>query len=398
MGETLIKVEGVSKKYCRSLKKSLWYGLQDIGREISGACDGGLGELRDDEFWAVKDLSFELNRGECLGLIGRNGAGKTTLLKLLNGLIKPDQGRIELRGKVGALISLGAGFNPILTGRENIRINASVLGLENRSIDKKLDEIIDFAEIGKFIDSPVQNYSSGMQVRLGFAVASFLEPDILLLDEVMAVGDMAFVLKCFNRMDKLLKNTAVIFVSHNMPQVSRVASEIVLMDKGEAIYQERDVAEGIDKYYSMYKPIPSVNLADNVSLEKVSINNNTYNGDPISIKRLDDMHIETHFEVDKKYKNLAMFLAFYDIEQRNIAEFVEDEPSVLVNNTGAIHVAVTLPKINFSKGVYSVTVGLRDVDENQVLLRSQSAAFFQVIAKKNVWSAFQLNGRLEQLS
>ena len=145
MNDTLIKVDGVSKKFCRSLKKSLWYGLQDLGNELRGRRHGGNGQLRADEFWAVRDVSFELSRGECLGLIGHNGAGKTTLLRMLNGLIKPDQGRIEIRGKVGALIALGAGFNPILTGRENIYLNASVLGLSKRHVYAKLDEIIDFS-------------------------------------------------------------------------------------------------------------------------------------------------------------------------------------------------------------------------------------------------------------
>ena len=214
--DSLVQVKGVSKKFCRDLKKSLWYGVRDIAAELnpfqsrneeSGDKQIEAGKsispiyqaLRAGEFWAVKDVSFELRRGECLGLIGRNGAGKTTLLKMLNGLIKPDHGRIEMHGRAGALIALGAGFNPILTGRENIYVNGAGPGLTKREIDEKVDEIIDFAEIKEFIDSPVQSYSSGMQVRLGFAVATALRPDILLLDEVLAVGDAAFRGKCFQR-------------------------------------------------------------------------------------------------------------------------------------------------------------------------------------------------------
>jgi lipopolysaccharide transport system ATP-binding protein len=250
MSEVLVKVEGVSKKFCRSLKRSLWYGVQDICGDLNpfrgngspvtthalsdrnprrplntnGATesttsainfpimDHGQNDLRREEFWAVSDVSLELKRGECLGLIGRNGAGKTTLLKMLNGLIKPDVGRIEMRGRVGALIALGAGFNPVLTGRENIYVNGAVLGLTKREIDGKIDDIIDFAEIREFIDSPVQSYSSGMQVRLGFSIATALKPDILLLDEVLAVGDAAFRVKCFNRIYDLLETAAVIFV------------------------------------------------------------------------------------------------------------------------------------------------------------------------------------------
>ncbi|MDP3817157.1 ABC transporter ATP-binding protein, partial [Pseudomonas sp.] len=198
MSEALVKVDGVSKKFCRSLKRSLWYGMQDLGSELIGNPHGGGGDLRKDEFWAIKDVSFELKRGECLGLIGRNGAGKTTLLRMLNGLIKPDQGRIEMRGRVAALIALGAGFNPILTGRENIYVNASVLGLRKREIDEKFEEIVEFAELGEVIDAPVQSYSSGMSVRLGFSIAVRMDPDVLIVDEVLAVGDMGFRSKCYN--------------------------------------------------------------------------------------------------------------------------------------------------------------------------------------------------------
>lgn len=247
MSDTLIKVEGVSKKFCRSLKKSLWYGMQDLGNELLGRRHGGNGELRPEEFWAVRNISFELRRGECLGLMGRNGAGKTTLLRMLSGLIKPDLGRIEMRGQVGALIALGAGFNPILTGRENVYVNASVLGLSKREIDAKIDEIVDFAEIGEFIDSPVQNYSSGMAVRLGFAIATALKPDILLLDEILAVGDAAFRFKCHRRINEVLKYAAVIFVSHDMAHVARICDRALVMDRGKERFQG-DTTGGIETY------------------------------------------------------------------------------------------------------------------------------------------------------
>ena len=243
--EVLVSVQGVSKRFCRNLKKSLWYGLKDISSEIIGR--NFEHELRPDEFWAVNDVSFELRRGECLGLIGRNGAGKTTLLRMLNGLIKPDKGRIEMRGRVGALIALGAGFNSILTGRENIYVNASVLGLSKKEIDEKIEEIIDFAEIDDFIDSPVQTYSSGMQVRLGFAVATALNPDILILDEVLAVGDASFRSKCFKRLGSILTKCAVIFVSHDAYQVRRICDRAIWLKSGKPEYQG-DVETTMEKY------------------------------------------------------------------------------------------------------------------------------------------------------
>ena len=251
--EPLVRVQGVSKKFCLSLKKSLLYGLQDIGNELLGRRHGGNGTLRPKEFWAVHDVGFELRRGECLGLIGRNGAGKTTLLKMLNGLIKPDEGRIEMRGRVGALIALGAGFNPILTGRENIYVNASVLGLTRREIDAKMEEIIDFAEIGDFMDTPVQNYSSGMAVRLGFAVASSLDPDILLVDEVLAVGDLGFRYKCFRRISELMDRAAVIFVSHDMASVARLSHRIMLLGQGQVQMLSDDCPAVIQRYNSLFK-------------------------------------------------------------------------------------------------------------------------------------------------
>lgn len=251
--DTLIKVEGVSKKFCRSLKRSLWYGVKDLGNEIRGRRRGGKGELRPDEFWAIEDVSFELKRGECLGLIGRNGAGKTTLMRMLNGLIKPDSGRIEIRGRVGGLIALGAGFNPVLTGRENIYVNASVLGLTKQETESRIEEIIEFAELAPFIDMPVQSYSSGMQVRLGFSIASALKPDILLLDEVLAVGDAAFRAKSYSAINSLISSAAVIFVSHSMPLIARVADSVLVLNGGVSpgrVSTEKGISEYESQMFS----------------------------------------------------------------------------------------------------------------------------------------------------
>jgi len=245
--DILVRVEGVSKRFCRNLRRSLIYGVQDIAKDLMGRSIDPH-SLRKDEFWASSDVSFELRRGECLGLIGRNGAGKTTLLKMLNGLIKPDRGRIEIRGRVGALIALGAGFNPILTGRENIYINGSVLGVSRKDITRKLDEIIEFAEVGDFIDSPVQSYSSGMQVRLGFAIATSMEPDLLLVDEVLAVGDIRFRHKAHQRMREIVrKGTSLIFVSHNIHEVAGNTDHCLWLQQGK-VY-ERGASEKICSRY-----------------------------------------------------------------------------------------------------------------------------------------------------
>ena len=250
--EVLIKVDNVSIKFCRDFKKSLWYGLKDTATDIIHPTRRPQdSQLRPGEFWANQNISFEVKRGECLGLIGHNGAGKTTLLKMLNGLMKPDTGSIEIHGRVNALIALGAGFNPILSGRENIYVNGSILGLHKKEIDAKIDEIIDFAEIEDAIDAPVRTYSSGMQVRLGFAVAAILvQPDVLILDEVLAVGDMSFTIKCLNVVRQLVEHSAVVFVSHNVQMVSQFCSDIMLLESGCIHTYTHNVSEGIEAYLS----------------------------------------------------------------------------------------------------------------------------------------------------
>lgn len=247
MADTLIICEAVSKKFSRSLKKSLWYGLKDLGNELIGREFGGRGHLRQGEFWAVNKVGFSVERGQCIGLLGRNGAGKTTLLRMLNGLIRPDQGRIEMRGAVGAMIALGAGMKGVLTGRENAYSMAALRGMSKAEADRKIDEIVDFAEIEESIDAPMQNYSSGMKVRLNFAIASALDPDVLLLDEVLAVGDAAFRDKCYHRIAELRRDCAVIFVSHNMDQISRTSTHSLVLDHGAPVFSG-SIEDGIRAY------------------------------------------------------------------------------------------------------------------------------------------------------
>jgi ABC-type polysaccharide/polyol phosphate transport system ATPase subunit len=230
--EPVVTLDGVSKKFCRTLKRSMLYGLADIGRNLCGLSSHS-SALRRGEFWAVDDVSFSVQPGETLGIIGPNGSGKSTLLKMLNGIYWPNQGRIALRGKVGALIDVGAGFHPYLTGKENIFINGAILGMGRAEIARKFDEIVAFAQIGEFLNSPVKHYSSGMLVRLGFSIAIHFMPDILLLDEILAVGDIAFQRKSYNRI-KLLKQqgSAIILVSHSLGTILNNCEKVLYLDKG----------------------------------------------------------------------------------------------------------------------------------------------------------------------
>ena len=395
MSEVLIKVENVSKKFCKDLKRSLWYGMTDIARSVMGGAPTE--DLREGEFWAVRDVSFEVRRGECLGLIGHNGAGKSTLLKMLNGLINPDEGRIEMHGKIGALIELGAGFNPILTGRENVYNNGAVLGFSKAEIDRKFDDIVAFAEIEDFIDMPVQNYSSGMKVRLGFAIAVQMEPDILLIDEVLAVGDMGFIMKCFNRMDELIKKTAVIFVSHSMPQVHRISTDLLLLQKGIISYQG-SVSVGIDEFYKNFNFIPSYALNDEAQINEISVNGmNARDKNNIpKIQRLSDLEVRINCKVSTQYPNPFFYLVVYDKEQRGVAEYLQESGTVILNNTGEVNLKVIFPKVIFSKGVYSLTIAIISAEGGTTLIRGQALAFFQVLSESTVWTAIQLDGELSQ--
>ena len=233
--EVILSVEQVSKKFCRSLKRSLYYGVRDIGKELIGGKRKS-DTLRKGEFWALQDVSFHMRRGESLALIGANGAGKTTLFRIISGLIKPDTGSVKVKGKVAPLIALGAGFSPILTGRENVYVNMAILGLSKKEIDERFQDVVDFAEIGDAIDAPVQTYSSGMAARLGFACAVHTEPDILLIDEVLAVGDMKFRAKCYRRLAELRKKgTSFVVVSHSPTTALSICNAGIYLSKGRLI-------------------------------------------------------------------------------------------------------------------------------------------------------------------
>ena len=243
--------DGVSKKYCRSLKRSLWYGIKDIAAEFllhRRKAKSNI-KLRAEEFWGLHDVSFTLNRGESLAIVGSNGAGKSTALKLLYGLIKPDAGSIHTFGSIGAIIELGAGFDPTLSGRENIYIRTALFGLSRKETNELIEEIIDFAEINDFIDSPVKHYSSGMLARLSFAVSAHLNPTVLLVDEVLAVGDLSFQRKCINQMLNYLDNGgSLILVSHSPSLIQSTCKRGILLDKGRIVF-EGSAVETVDKYF-----------------------------------------------------------------------------------------------------------------------------------------------------
>ncbi|MBS5085325.1 ABC transporter ATP-binding protein [Haemophilus parainfluenzae] len=238
--ETIIKVKNATVRFNKATEN--YNGLKEYVIKMLK------GELMFQEFLALKDVNFEVKKGESWGLIGANGSGKSTLLKLICGILKPYKGTVKVHGKIAPLIELGAGFDPQLTARENIYLNGALLGHKKAFMEMHFNEIIEFAELGDFIDVPIKNFSSGMAARLGFAVATIVKPDILIVDEVLAVGDIAFQEKCRKRMESLLQNgTTLLFVSHSSKQVKELCQNVIWLDKGHVVAQGR--AEDIIQKY-----------------------------------------------------------------------------------------------------------------------------------------------------
>ena len=258
---TAISVKGLSKRYRIGVAQTKFrYGmLRDVfvdslaapirfAKSLAGGSGNGSFSKKDNFIWALKDISFDLEEGKVLGIVGRNGAGKSTLLKILSRVTEPTEGTVTVRGRVGSLLEVGTGFHPELTGRENIYMNGAILGMKRAEIDKKFDEMVDFSEVSQFIDTPVKRYSSGMYLRLAFAVAAHLEPEILVVDEVLAVGDAEFQRKCLGKMnDVAQQGRTVLFVSHNMSAILRLTQEAIVLKKGKLI-KRAPTPEAVDFY------------------------------------------------------------------------------------------------------------------------------------------------------
>ena len=391
--EVLIKVEGLSKKFSKTLKSSLWYGIKDLITAIKGNDDER--QLRKNEFWALQDINFEVRRGECLGLIGHNGAGKSTLLKILNGLINPDAGKVTMKGRVGALIELGAGFNPILSGRENIYNNGAVLGFSKKEIDAKVAEIIAFAELDEFIDMPVQNYSSGMRVRLGFAVAAQMEPDILLIDEVLAVGDLGFRIKCLNRIGELINECALIFVSHSMPQVSRICTKGILLERGIMKSIEEDISITVFNYYKLFEVEGERILGgENINVESV---NASVNGQKIEhgaeINQGDSLKLifDCNWNVEVSKINCKLFFINNDARiVLDIASNINNRELEVSNKNNKIEIET--PPLFLNGGSYSLSLVIQNSENDERLLRYDSVFSVNVYSKYLSWTEVVAKG------
>lgn len=270
MNSTAIEIRGISKEYRIGATSQRYRTLRDT---IAGAAKAMRSpRQKPTSFWALKNVSFDVNPGDVIGLIGRNGAGKSTLLKVLSRITEPTSGYADIHGRIGSLLEVGTGFHTELTGRENIFLNGAILGMGKREIERKFDEIVAFSEIERFIDTPVKHYSSGMTMRLAFAVAAHLEPEILLIDEVLAVGDTAFQKKCMGKMDEVSRaGRTILFVSHNMAAVRSMCTRGVVLGHGEMLY-EGDVGTAINYYNKSLTEAPLESRGRRVEFSHTSIN------------------------------------------------------------------------------------------------------------------------------
>jgi lipopolysaccharide transport system ATP-binding protein len=276
VSDTVIRVENLSKKYTirhqqsqqyTSLRDVITEGVQSIGRRLTGAKQDSSMSSTQEEFWALKDVSFEVKQGDRIGIIGRNGAGKSTLLKILSRIVEPTTGEITLNGRVASLLEVGTGFHPELTGRENI------LGMSRLEIQNKFDEIVDFSEVEKFLDTPVKRYSSGMYVRLAFAVAAHLDPEILIVDEVLAVGDAAFQKKCLEKIGDISEKEGktILFVSHNIAAIRNLCTRAIFLKLGQ-LFLDSGVEIVVNKYFSefgLHDSLVQWNLQDSPGSEEI---------------------------------------------------------------------------------------------------------------------------------
>ncbi len=365
MSNPIIKVENLGKKYfIRHERKSRYSTIRDT---ISNSAKNILNktlfkksntENEQEEFWALKDISFEVNQGDRIGIIGRNGAGKSTLLKILSRITEPTAGEITLRGRVASLLEVGTGFHPELSGRENIYLNGAILGMTRAEIRRKFDEIVDFAEVEKFLDTPVKHYSSGMYVRLAFAVAAHLESEILLIDEVLAVGDYEFQKKCLGKMEEVSQKQGrtVVFVSHNMESISSLTERGLVLFKGSCIYQG-NIRDAIHHYLRSIEKTDKVYSAEETSdipkIIRVEIKTSEPNNIQIHGKPL-EIHIDLFAPCALENVTVS-FQVINPMGQAHLHLWVIDSERKICKKKGIHHFVCHIPKTRLYLGQYTLT-------------------------------------------
>lgn len=363
-------VRNVSKKYCRQLHRSLRYGLSDLCRATVGLSPPT--KLRKEEFYAIQDVSFQIRRGESVALLGPNGAGKTTMMKMLNGLLRPDEGDIRIKGRVGALTQLGAGFNMVLSGRENIFINGAVLGLSRGEIRERFDEIVDFSEIGYAIDDPVKNYSSGMRARLGYSIAALLEPELLLMDEVLATGDKRFKHKCFNHISSMnQRGVSVVIVSHAVGRLVRLCQRAVVFADGKMQFAG-PIRQGVQLYEDILQlkklETPLLKVKDQVSHDIAWVDGieiiNSRGKATSNLRHGEQAVVRVHLNSSRPLDYLRVNLMI-DGAGGTICRMLSGKEKLKLDGEQT-HVDLSIPKLPLLKGSYMITARLIGRASNEV--------------------------------
>jgi lipopolysaccharide transport system ATP-binding protein len=376
---SVISVENLSKKYIighqkqeryTTLRDVLANGARQAAHKLAHPFAAPENDPTHEEFWALKDVSFDIRQGDRVGIIGRNGAGKSTLLKILSRITEPTSGRISIKGRVASLLEVGTGFHPELSGRENIFLNGAILGMSKSEIKSKFDEIVDFAEVEKFLDTPVKRYSSGMYVRLAFAVAAHLEPEILIVDEVLAVGDAQFQKKCMGKMEEVgTEGRTILFVSHNMVSIQKLCGSGILLRDG--VVQEAGTIEKVIETY----------LNNSTSTGKVSVGelpraSHDYgliarfiNAWPVNSKGErttsfmsgEDMSFDLDIKAFESLDSLSIVAGLDTYMDYRITTVLSEETGMLFSSDkdAVISVNVKLPKLRLKPGGYSLTLGVR---------------------------------------
>jgi lipopolysaccharide transport system ATP-binding protein len=388
MSDTVIKVENLSKKYIIRHQQAQQYSalrdviadwVKSIGRRLTGAKQDSSAGSTKEEFWALKDVSFEVKQGDRIGIIGRNGAGKSTLLKILSRIVEPTEGEIVLNGRVASLLEVGTGFHPELTGRENIYLNGAILGMSRLEIGKKFDEIVDFAEIDRFLDTPVKRYSSGMYVRLAFAVAAHLETEILIIDEVLAVGDIKFQEKCLGKMGEVAKQgKTILLVSHNISSIQALCSSAILLTSGTLSY-EGSTQSAISKYLDWKNSLKKENLFSNTPIALIDLKSYAIDGtESCSFTNGEDIHLEWEFLLNK-----PMTLSFCIAIEREgfliscINTYHQNHK--LANLKAGKHiVGLNLPKYTLNPGQHILGLNISDQLGENLYLEEKNMLFLSI--------------------
>jgi lipopolysaccharide transport system ATP-binding protein len=374
MTDSIIQVENLGKKYIlkhqsqeryTALRDVISHRVQSVGHRLMRSRTP---PSTQEEFWALKDVSFEIQRGDRVGIIGRNGAGKSTLLKILSRITEPTHGRIRIQGRVASLLEVGTGFHPELTGRENIFLNGAILGMSKAEIKRKFDEIVAFAEVEKFLDTPVKRYSSGMYVRLAFSVAAHLEPEILVVDEVLAVGDAAFQKKCLGKMEDVGKEgRTVLFVSHNTTTVKQLCTRAILLSNG-AIVDDGNPNHVISKYIQSLmnhlscqgeKKYKHIKGDRRVEISKITLNNISNHEVEISI--FEQLNVTIRYQINQPIEAIEFFVLIHSFDDGEVQAslFQRDSGSHVkpTSNTGELKLSFTN---HFLPGKYVVSAGIFD--------------------------------------